>query len=213
MTKLRSLIALQLLGCFQPDLSHYPIRCDAQNACPTDQACLAGLCTATNAFSDMASGSDLSMSADLQTGPSFCKAGGGFAVGKAWACPGTFAMGTAAAQCAAGSSICTDANSVDLAACGRLNGFYIANVPGKYVYATSVPQAALCGTSDANTLPVWFGCGNVNFSRDRSLNATNSCSGFNQNLDCQLTWNCSGGSISQVQNSNVVIDGVLCCKP
>ena len=142
-----------------------------------------------------------------------CAAGGGKPLGSAWACPGTFAKGAAESLCAADYALCSAATGIDLVACGALTGFFIAKVPGKR--NLEPPAMAVCGAADGGAYlnPLWYGCGRIDFAKDRTVNAQNPCGGFSQSLDCQVTgWTCTGSDISHAQNVSVPADGVLCCK-
>lgn len=201
------LVALLLLaGCFQPDSSRIVYRCDSANPCPDGLACSNGTCG-----SAMQTGSDLGgdMAETKNTG---CADGMGFPVGMAWACPGTFGSGQAAGRCAATWSICTDASKVDLTKCNLLDGFFVADVRGKWTPAWGTSVTCVAGGMFDNK--VFFGCG-ILADSEYKPDTTFKCSGFGRAVSCPTlttSWDCPGSHDLSLAINKVLKDGVLCCK-
>lgn len=112
------------IGCFTPSDGSIPIRCDEANPCPSDRACVGGLCAAPL---------DLAVAADLATVASVGCASSTNAQklsDRMWACPGAFNMGGARSLCAQGWSVCKDIADVNPMFCEKsVHPFFIADVP------------------------------------------------------------------------------------
>ena len=210
-----------LASCFSPDLSNVMFKCSEQDSqCPPGNVCRAPWCVPIDAPIEDMSGSaaaDQSMPADLASLPdmfSGCAGGGGYRVGLAWACPGTYgpADKKPVTLCGPGYGHCLSSKHFtiqDLQDCRKLPGFYLAVVMGSY---QSDVNLGICASI---TYPnkVIYGCGNQARAQDTSLR----CSGFAQVFDCtyrttQIT--CPAGA--QIPNLDTVIskdpqDGILCC--
>ncbi len=197
-------LAGPLGACFNPDLSQITFLCDpSQPECPDGQSCIDNRCVTPGADLGGTDGGG-----DLGPGPtSGCAAGSGSAVGAAYACPGGFAAGKARQLCASGWRVCTKSTGIDQTACGKLSGFFIAEVPAYY---TGNPGNESCGTGNNNML--WYGCG----SRQSGVRqGARSCQGFVELLDCRtatgVTCSSGGQSLDTTVDSSSA-DGVLCCQ-
>lgn len=202
-------------ACFNPDYSKITVLCTAADpACPDGQVCVDNICVATPGTPD-GQAADLAMAdgstpADMSI-QSGCAKGGGQYVGKGgslvFACPGTFAMGQARQQCAAGWSVCTKADTVSLTACDSLSGFFVADVPAYWVGNMGNET---CGTALVNQQ--WYGCG----SKQTNVRTGKGCQSFQRTLDCVFGsgWTCSNTMHSLNTTANdTATDGLLCCKP
>lgn len=210
MRTLYPLFLLALSACFNPDLSRVTLTCVAgRDICPDNLVCTGGICVDPNA--------DLSASlADLlPAGPDLapiagCSTGTGYPVGDAVvACPGSFKAGEAASLCAAGYAPCVSAPRLDTAACKKLQGFFIANVVGRYPTAKNL-AAVVCTGNDFYR--VVFGCGNPIAGRT----AATSCGSFSQLVDCEdrsSDFKCPIGPFEGItgMSNPFPLDGVLCC--
>lgn len=210
-----------LASCFSPDLTNVMFKCSEENSqCLAGYVCRAPWCVPIDAPIEDMSGSaaaDQSMPADLASVPdmfSGCAGGGGYRVGLAWACPGTYgpADKKPVTLCGPGYGHCLSSKHFtlqDLQDCRKLPGFYLAVVLGSY---QSDVNLGICASI---TYPnkLIYGCGNQARAQDTSLR----CSGFAQVFDCtyrttQIT--CPAGA--QIPNLDTVIskdpqDGILCC--
>lgn len=202
-------------ACFNPDYSKVTVLCSAADpSCPDGQVCVDNICVVAAGTAD-GSAADLSQldggeTADMSI-QSGCAKGGGRSVGKAgslvFACPGTFAMGQARQQCAAGWSVCSKADPVNLTACDALSGFFVADVPAFWL--TNMSNET-CGTALVNQQ--WYGCG----SKQMNVRTGKGCQGFQRTLDCVFGsgWTCSNTKHSLETTMNEApADGLLCCKP
>lgn len=196
-------------GCFNPDLSQVTLLCDpTQPECPEGQTCIDNRCVppgADLAASDTdggAGGGDLG----LPTG-SGCADGSRTAVGVAYACAGGFSAGKARPLCASGWRVCTKAAGIDQTACGKLSGFFFADVPASY---QGNPGNESCNGSSSNQL--WYGCG----SRQTGVRmGARGCQGFINLLECRNATGvtCSSGNLSlDTTADSASTDGVLCCQ-
>lgn len=208
-----------LVSCFSPDLSNVMFRCTEEDAqCQPGYICQAPWCVPVDStaadmslVSDLQSASDLAVAPDMLSG---CAGGGGYRLGLAWACPGTYgpADKKPVTLCGPGYGHCLSSKHFtlqDLQDCRKLPGFYLAVVMGSY---QSDVNLGICASI---TYPnkVIYGCGNQARAQDTSLR----CSGFAQVFDCtyrttQIT--CPSGA--QIPNLDTVIskdpqDGILCC--
>lgn len=139
-----------------------------------------------------------------------CADNGGHQVGMAWACPGSFGAGKAASLCKAKWSIPADSSKVDLASCNLLSGFFVANLPGKYLppWGTSVS----CIPGNPLEMKIFFGCGAV-ASADYEPDSTFKCSGFSRAVNCPTatkSWDCPTTHDLASTINKVATDGVLC---
>lgn len=204
-----SLLLFALSACFHPDLSGVTLTCEPGEACPEGRVCQAGVCVVAGALPDAAA--DLfSSPPDLAPAAPGCANGMGFPVGDGFACTGPIRAGQAFALCAKGWAPCTSAPKPDLSACTKLQGFFIANVVGRYPVAGDLTGLKCSGNDFYRVL---FGCGNALQGRT----AATSCGSFWQIIDCQDTsasFRCPVGpfpDVSQVSNP-FPLDGVLCCQ-
>jgi hypothetical protein len=196
------------LGCFSPDYSAIPIKCDADNPCPQGQSCGQGVCQAANTV-DGATLSDAA--SDLNVPSNGCANGTGTATGnKAYACPGAFSSGQARSLCSFGWHVCNDATSINAVTCNALPGFFVAEVLGSRL---NPPQNPSCSpTSVLNRL--LFGCG---FSASYTAYYAAGCSGFNRFIEWKTDgstnqyWDLSAGHSIDKAINHVATDGVLCC--
>lgn len=192
-----------LAACFNPDLSQITFLCDpSQPECPDGQSCIANRCVAAGA--DLGATED---GGDLGPLPaSGCADGSRGAVGAAYACPGGFAAGAARQLCASGWRLCTQSAGIDQTACGKLSGFFVADVAASY---QGNPGNESCSTG-SNQL--WYGCG----SRQTGVRqGARRCQGFVNLLDCRTATGvtCSSGSQSiDTTADSSTADGVLCCQ-
>lgn len=218
-----ALLAAGIWACFQPDLSNVRNLCTAElPLCDPGYECREGWCLFPGepVPGDMATLPDGGtadagpLPPDLATAAG-CASGQGFAVGQAFACPGTFG-GTskgASTLCALGYRQCQKTaghlSPADLKACRSLPGMYIGAVIGSYQVD---PGQAVCdGTQPRRQV---FGCG----KNSRSLSAGVKCGGFEQVVDftantTQMT--APAGMFSSVDliNNPNPTDGALCCLP
>ena len=219
-----ALLTAGIWACFSPDLGAVRFTCTGDGLpedCPSGYQCRERLCLLPGEpLPDLASPSD-SGPADQAPPPpdlataSGCASGQGYAVGQAFACPGTFG-GTgkgASTLCASGYRLCRKTaghlGTADLKACRLLPGMYIGDVIGSYQVD---PGQAVCdGTQPRRQV---FGCG----KNSRSLSAGVKCGGFEQVVDftantTQMT--APAGMFSSVDliNNPSPTDGALCCLP
>lgn len=197
-----AIAASLLAGCFQPADTRVPIRCDADNPCPAQQTCIAGLCS----FAQL---QDLSASSDM-TGPDMaissvgCASGGGTKIGtQMWACPGAFSMGQARSLCATGWSVCTRLASADMPACDSQSGVFIADVPAYQVNINPIT----CSTTTIYTR--FFGaCASTNI-----VQYPNECGGFFRfATDRNAGFDFSNGHSIDKAIGNTASNGVVCCR-
>ena len=204
-------IAFSLSGCLFQEPSQPSLKCDADNPCPSGQACVASLCTGIivgdgdAASSDMVDGSTVN-----STG---CAIDNGYVVGaKAVACPGACNQGQCDKLCGTGWQVCNDAAGINLALVKGLPGFYIANQPGYFF--DPIRSQVSCGLATTPARPVFFGAGKS------QANVTDSpgkpCGAFTQSADCgsaPLKFLCTAPfDLTRL----AIVDaesGVLCCKP
>ncbi len=206
-----SSFVLALSACFHPDLSQVTLTCEAGSTpCPDGLVCQAGVCTDPNRNLPDAAADLVVSPADLAMPVLGCARGAGFPVGDAYACTGPFKSGQALGLCAAGFVPCTAAPKPDLSACNKLQGFFVANVVGRYNVAGDLTGVKCTGN---DFYRVVYGCGNPIQGRT----AATSCGSFWQLIDCQDTsanFRCPVGpfpDISQLSNP-FPLDGVLCCR-
>lgn len=201
-----------LAGCFSPDLAQWTFRCDeASPNCPSGYSCRAGSCVEGEVDPGPPPGAvDLSTPepADLAA-VNGCRNAPGAKVGLGYACPGRLgnAPGTNAGNfCAVGFRPCLDASAIDLVACSKLSGFFVANVGGHL--QLNMAANVVCGVGGSNNT-VWFGCGGP---RPSISNYPTGCSGFMNFLLCgqDATWSCGVPTLGEIQTT-VDTDGVLCC--
>lgn len=205
------LFLLALAACFNPDLSHVTLTCVAgsDKNCPEGRVCSGGICVDPNA--DLAApAADLPPSGPDLAPVAGCRSGTGYPVGEAVACPGSFKAGEAPTLCAAGYAPCVSAPRLDSSSCKKLQGFFIANVVGRYPIANNL-AAVVCTGNDFYR--VVFGCGNPIAGRT----AATSCGSFTQFIDCEdrsSDFKCPVGPFEGITNiSNPFpLDGVLCCR-
>lgn len=202
------LLALLVASCFTADPSHIVFKCDAANPCLDGQSCIGGYCKASTQVGDLAADfADAGMM--MNTG---CADNRGSAVGQSWACPGAFAAGHASDLCKTGWSLPTDATKVDLTKCNQLSGFFIANVPGKYLPPWGSSVSCIQGNPFENK--VFFGCGAVS-APDYQTDSGATCSGFGRAVNCPTaskSWDCPTGNDLSLTSNQVTTDGVLCTK-
>lgn len=212
MTRTASCLALLLsVGCYRPDLSNTVFRCTAESPqCPEAHACIDGFCRPTGQQTDQGSGDGGASQTDMKSG---CSSGTGFAVGRAYACPGTFAMGGAATLCASGWTPCTSATGIDLTACSQLSGFFLADVLGRRKLEAAADSICGAPTTTQNVLAI-YGCGQL---KQGIHKANNVCQGFDRLNDCvETSIKCypmigkPADSLSKVENL-AAGDGVVCC--
>jgi|JI102314A2RNA_FD_contig_71_1291372_length_1906_multi_12_in_0_out_0_3 hypothetical protein len=202
---------LLFAGCFHPDASQVQYKCDDENACPGALVCERNLCLQPAIMDSGIIDQSTIPEVDMAK-VSGCADRGGFSVGSAFACPGVFSLGQGVNRCALGWTACTSGQMVDLAACNKLDGFFIGRAPGAY----AVPNRSMpfCGTGALGT-PLWFGCGDAKASKPYVEVHTVDfiCSDFIKSLDCfNASWNCPGSYDLAKTVNNVAADGVLCCK-
>lgn len=202
------LFSIFLFGCFAPDLTATQLLCDESHFCPDGFSCIAGIC-------QMGSGGG-GTGSDGGVSSSGCADGKGSdvssSVKSSWACPGTYQANgdntkNAARLCAAGYSICTSAEAVNLSTCNNVNGFYLADVPVRFQSFNSS-----CGIAGNNQTPAWAGCG----KSTSSVSNIGGCNNFakamydfnNQQLDINSPFSPLAGTTQNDSSSN----GVLCCK-
>lgn len=205
-----------LASCFNPDLTGVVLTCDpAVGGCPDGQECNSqGVCATPGSDGGTNPNVDMTVPAGVLVPSEGCPNGGlGFDVtaagqNRTFACPVKFANRpgqTADAQCKAPYVLCTNATSVDLAACTRAgkyqNGFFIANVEANRKGGGS----ASCGPPGGGEYAIWGGCG-------RTATPIN-CSGFMFAIDCSFSgaFTCSGSRIGDTTNNDGA-SGVLCCR-
>jgi hypothetical protein len=209
------LCCLLLCACFGSVTA--PIQCGPEGECGSGRQCVNGWCVA--APSSLPDASALTDAGTDQRPPEpGCRNGGEIRLGpSASACPGTFAAGAAAAQCATGWAVCNGSNAVDLNLCNSsasITGFFIADVVGAW---TNNYLAPLCRmTTQETDREVFFGCGKTNGKY--TFPADNPCMGFRASLECATvmsSWRCAVVGrphvLADAINNNPV-DGVLCCK-
>lgn len=208
-------------ACFAPDLERTRYGCSATAPeCPPGFQCQAPWCEPIGAQRDQGETTDQAgATGDLgpTPGPDLarppgCADGGGYALGTAWACPGTFGTNKAPGTlCAKGFAVCKAAapalTALDLANCRRLKGMYIAESIGSY--RTDVNQAK-CDASEQTR--VVYGCGESARAQDTRA----ACSDFGQVVDC--TYNTTQMRCPTTPFTNIDLisnptptDGVLCC--
>jgi hypothetical protein len=205
-------LALLLGACFNPDISQVTFTCAAgqPDNCPEGQVCENGTCT-TPSLADLGA-VVLDMAARIAdlAQPSGCRSGSGKPVGSAWACPGSFNPGEAAKLCASGYALCTSAAGIDAATCSAQEGFFLANVVGRY-FTRGDLTGVNCTSNDFYR--VLYGCGNPIKART----AATPCGSFYQLVDCQdpsADFRCPAGPFTTIDNvtNPYPLDGVLCCK-
>ncbi len=195
------------LGCFSPDYSAIPIKCDADNPCPQGQSCGQGVCL-SGAPTD--GGTSADAASDLSIPTNGCADGKGKSTGtKVYACPGTFGMGQARSLCSFGWHVCSDVTNVNIPNCQTLSGFFVSEVLGSRLS----PQVPTCGpTSVLNRL--LFGCG---MSTSYTANNGTGCAGFKDFIEWKVDgsttpfWDLSAGNGLDKAVNHVATDGVLCC--
>ena len=191
-------------ACFNPDLSKVQIICGTgQPECPEGQKCSLEVCVAEVVDMSLLSDQTVVPVPDSGTPPDLmltgCKNAQGQKVGIAWACPGAFSTGSAVGQCSANFAPCAAAAGIDLAACQRLAGFYVADQPA---YWLGTMSQETCGTSLGNQL--FYGCGSA--GRAGSKN----CGSFTVVADLGGSLKSSNGSLASLSNTDSA-QGVLCC--
>lgn len=196
-----------LVGCFDPDLTTAQLLCDSSHFCPDGFSCIAGIC-------QMGSGSGSSDGGVLAN--SGCSDGKGSDVSgsvakPAWACPGTYqaladATKNATRLCAAGFSICTMADTINLSTCNNVNGFYLADVPARFGFGNSS-----CGTAGNNQSAAWAGCGKSTSNINNIM-----CGNFTKAMvdwqNQQLDINSPFSPLATTTQNDASTNGVLCCK-
>ena len=194
-------VASLLAGCFQPADTRVPIRCDADNPCPAQQVCQAGLC----GFGPQP---DLSVSSDMD-GPDMtissvgCASSGTKIGDRMWGCPGPFAIGQARSLCAGGWTVCKSVADVDLPACHSQSTVFIADVPA---YQPSA-GVLMCATTTAFQR-LFAACGTTG-----TVLLTSSCSGFDRfAIDKQYGFDFANGHTIDKAIGTTSNNGVLCCR-
>lgn len=202
-------VVLLLSGCFHPP-DNAPLKCNVENPCPDEMACIGGLCSASSVDG---AGQAVDMLDGFSPSSEGCAAKDGAVVGaKAEACAGTCIAGQCGSLCGQGWHVCKDAAGIDLALLKVLDGFFIADVPG-YFYDPIRMQVS-CGPAVSPARPIFFGGGKS--QADVTDSPAKPCSAFTQSADCgstSLGLQCAAPfTLAQVAitNSN---NGVLCCKP
>lgn len=207
------LFALFLAACFNPDTSQVTFTCASgqENNCPEGQTCENGICAAPTRTDLAVVVRDLAVVAppDLAQ-PSGCRSGRGKLLGAVWACTGSFNPGQAATLCADGNVLCTSAAGLDTAACTAQEGFFLANVVGRYFTKGDLTGVKCTGNDFYRVL---YGCGNSTKART----AATPCGSFYQLVDCQdvsSDFRCPAGPFTTIDNvtNPYPLDGVLCCK-
>ena len=200
-------VAACVMGCFH-EPQNPSLKCDENNPCPDQMACIANLCTAPApddmAQADMSDGSSASSAG--------CAADNGSVVGPGVeACAGACAQGECDKLCGQGWHVCKDAAGIDLALLKALSGFYVADVPGNWF--DPVRSQVSCGLATTPAKPVFFGGGKP--QANVTDNPARPCSSFTQSADCgtsPLTFVCAAPyDFSHLANTNPN-NGVLCCK-
>lgn len=215
------IIALALVGCFNPDYSKVSYTCDEFHGCPQETVCYQGICRYPWQIPIQAAdgGADQSVMVMVDAAPaSGCATGGGVRLSQdAWACPGLFTPGKVRAVCAAGYGVCKDASHIDLTACQRVTGFYIADVRGRdqRLDCTKDANAVKCDYQNQQESPLWFGCGAGLTYTPKCLRG---CSGFTQALNGAEAAREPGPPFVdsytpdlEGQRNNESLIGVLCC--
>lgn len=220
---LRLLLGLPLAtvaaSCFNVNPDAIDFLCSVYDPrCPEGQVCIDSHCRPPATPDGPLSG-DLgadagAMRTDLAR--SGCANGLGTQVGNAWACPGTFPRGNAPKQCAAGFSVCKVAGGVDLAACNKIDGFFVADALGFSAFPA-------CRNVDANFFQcvgyqpgfdnrLRFGCGGLAKSYALS-NCTSQCAGFDRALNCsqEVDYTCGSSNGLSDEANLLPSSGALCC--
>lgn len=205
-------------SCFNVNPAGIDFLCSVYDPrCPEGQTCIDSHCRTPlpdgRSAVDLATG-DGGSTADMAR--SGCANNAGMQVGQAWACPGTFPVGNATKQCATGFSVCKVAAGIDLDACNKINGFFVADALG-------YSEFSACRNVDANFFscvgyqPLFdhrlrFGCGGLNQPYVLT-NCTLQCAGFDRALNCsrEVDYTC-GSSSGLADEANLLpSSGTLCC--
>ena len=210
--------ALLVSGCFNPDLTGVEFTCDVSTSpqCPAGLSCVDGNCAVPLP--------PLMIIAPTAPSTTGCALGGGVDISKsgksAWACAGIFegrkddSTRNINRLCAAGYSLCTNADAIDLSKCDKdAPGFYMSRVFS--VHNNKNDKSAQCAAQGTNTFfPGWAGCG---AAQTNSLPLPTKCSGFARTWDCQidrmLACDDGGFPLTPEGAQNERADyGALCCK-
>ncbi len=208
-----AIFAIVLAACFNPDTSQVTFTCAAgeANNCPEGLSCESGICTPPNRTDLAIVVQDLAAPLRDLAQPSGCRSGQGKLLGSVWACTGSFNPGESAKLCAVGFELCTSATGLDTAACTAQEGFFLANVVGRYFTKGDLTGVKCTGNDFYRAL---YGCGNPTKART----AATPCGSFYQLVDCQdvsSDFRCPVGPFTTIDNvtNPYPLDGVLCCKP
>lgn len=209
--------ALFIAGCFNPDLTGVEFTCDVDTSsqCPAGLSCVDGNCAVPSPPLMI-----VAPSAPSSTG---CALGGGVDISKngksSWACAGVFDATKDNTKninrlCAAGYSLCTTADNIDLTKCDKdAPGFYMARVPTKRDKRNDT--TAQCTQIGSYTnYPSWAGCG---AAQGNALPLSPKCSNFARTWDCStddmLACDGLGFPFTPEGARNARADyGALCCK-
>jgi len=206
-------LTLGLVACFNPDISQVTFTCAAgePNNCPEGQTCEGGVCTAPSPADLAVTVRDLAAPLPDLAQPSGCRSGRGKLLGSVWACTGAFNPGEAAKLCASTHVLCISAAGLDTATCTAQEGFFLANVVGRYFTKGDLTGVNCTGNDFYRVL---YGCGNPTKART----ASTPCGSFYQLVDClepSSDFRCPSGPFTTIDNvtNPYPLDGVLCCKP
>lgn len=216
----RGLIAIGLVGCFNPNLDGVYFTCPGDNStnqCPSGYRCWNKICcndTDHPCDTDLGTSTptvDMSVP-DLSRFNAygcFNSFNGRQLRSNVYACPGAFGKNGARQMCAPFWYPCK-ANRLTADVCLGLTDFFVADVPG--IFNNSV-QDSTCSTGSGNR--TWFGCGP---DSPKSETVTSlGCQNFMQAVRCYNTpdikyWDCfQGEHILDNLINKVNSSGVLCC--
>ncbi len=198
-----ALVSCLLASCFTA--GDPPLRCSAEHpGCPEGFLCVSDVCMV--AVQDLGQAVDMSVD-DLAKPTSLCADGQGAPIGTmgAWACPGSFVAGKAAAQCK-NQNVCADSSLIPETVCLSVDGFFISKIWGATNKLYQTPAVSQCLSGSFPNSFGFYGCG-------KGGGVVNTaCSGFRSIIICDpmYKFGCSNTDLIYTYNTNP-LNGVLCC--
>ena len=198
-----ALVSCLLTSCFAA--GEPPLRCSVEHpGCPEGFLCVSDVCMV--AAQDLGQAVDMSVD-DLAKPTSLCADGQGAPIGTmgAWACPGSFVAGKAAAQCK-NQNVCADSSLIPETVCLSVDGFFISKIWGATNKLYQTPAVSQCLSGSFPNSAGFYGCG-------KGGGVVNTaCSGFRSIIICDpmYKFGCSNTDLIYTYNTNP-LNGVLCC--